>query len=92
MRSYRALPIAGCGDFIASVSGSSGDYDITLDDGTVLEEYDETSTDLISNDTPAAGDLCVFGLRTLTEVVSVANCDVIPAEVAEFLFRPADQT
>jgi hypothetical protein len=92
MRLYRGLPLSGVGDFIASVSGSSGDYDITMDNGIVLEAYDETDTSLISNDAPAAGDLLVFGLRLDSRAATVANADVIPAEIAAYFFRPADQT
>lgn len=92
MRSYRTTSLSGAGDFIASVSGSGTDFDITLDDGTVLEEYNPDSTSIIEGADPAAGDLLVFGLRTGTREVSVANADVIPAEIAAYFFNPADQT
>jgi len=92
MRNYRGLPIAGVGDFISGVSGSSGNYDLTLDDGTVIEEYDEGDGLVISADAPAAGDLCLIGARTGSRSLDVANVDVIPAEIAAYFFRPADQT
>lgn len=93
MRDYRGLPIAGCGDFIASVSGSGTDFDLTLDDGTVLEAYNpDASGSLISGLDPAAGMLCLFGPITGDRTVTVANAYVVPAAVAAIFFRPADQT
>lgn len=93
MRDYKSLNIAGCGDFIASVSGSGTDFDLTLDDGTVLETYNPDHTgSLITGLDPAAGMLCLFGPITGARNVTVANCYVVPAAVAAILFRPADQT
>lgn len=91
MRTYRSLPIAGVGDFIASVSGSSGDYDITLDDGTVLTAYDETAGKF-STAAPAAADLLLFGTLLESEAISVANAQVLDAEWVAYFFRPEDQT
>ena len=93
MRDYRSNSLIGSGDFIASVSGSSGDYDLTLDDGTVIEEYDETASlypEAAGDITPAAGDLALIGVNTGNRIVSGANCQVISAEVAAWLFNPAD--
>jgi hypothetical protein len=92
MRYYRSNKMSAVGDFVASVSGSGNDFDITLDDGTVLEEYDPDSTSLLFGDDPAAGGLLLFGLRTSSRAQTVANADFIPATVAAALFNPLDQT
>lgn len=91
MRTYRSINMAGAGDFIASVTGATGDYDITLDNGFTLTAYDETAG-TISTATPAAGDLLVFGLLTDSEIFSVANAEVIPAAQAANFFKPIDLT
>ena len=92
MRYYRSNRMSGVGDFVASVSGSGTDFDITLDDGTVLEEYNPDSTSVLFGDDPAAGGLLCFGLRTGDRAQTVANADFIPAAVAAVLYNPLDQT
>lgn len=91
MRDYRTINMVGAGDFIASVTGASGDYDLTLDDGTVIEEYDETAG-TFSTSAPAAGDLAVFGIINGDRRVLVANVEVIPAADAANFLVPADAT
>ena len=91
MRDYRAIKMVGAGDFIASVTGSTGDYDITLDDGTVLEEYDETAG-VFDSAAPVAGDLLTFGLLTGSRLITVANAQVIKAAVAADFIVPGDAT
>ena len=61
MRFFKSEHKAGVGEFIASVTGSTGDYDLTLRDGTVYEEYDETANGY-GTAAPVAGDLCIFGI------------------------------
>ncbi len=91
MRNYKTINITGCGDYIASVSGSTGDYDITLDDGFVLEGYDETAG-IFDTAAPVAGDLLLFGPITNSPLVTVANAQVVKAAVAADFFRPVDGT
>jgi hypothetical protein len=91
MRDYRTINMVGAGDFIASVSGVTTDYDITLDDGTVLEGYDETAG-TFSTAAPVAGDLLVFGIINGQRLISVANAEVVPADMASAFVVPADPT
>lgn len=91
MRTYRTINITGAGDFIASVSGSTGDYDITLDDGFILTGYDETAGSY-STAAPAAGDLLLFGPLTGQRAATVANAEVIPAAQAADFFKPVDNS
>jgi hypothetical protein len=89
MRNYRSIRMSGAGDFIASVSGSTGDYDLTLDDGTVFAGYDET-TGTFSTAAPQAGDLLVFGIYTGQRLMTAANAEVIPAASAAAFIIPED--
>lgn len=91
MRDYRSIRYAAAGDYIGSVSGSSGDYDLTLDDGTVIEAYDETAG-TFDTTAPVAGDLAVFGILTGDRRVVVANVEVIKAAVAALFIIPVDAT
>ena len=92
MRDYKTVHRAGCGDFIASVSGSGTDFDITLDDGTVLEEYNPDAATVLFGDDPQAGDLLLFGLVLDSRAVTVANAQLVPAAYAAAFLNPADQT
>ena len=91
MRDYRTINMVGSGDFIASVSGSSGDYDITLDNGFVLEAYDEAAGEFDTS-APVAGDLLTFGMLTGGRAPSVANAQVIKAAVAADFIVAKDAT
>jgi len=92
MRDYRCVNFVGAGDFIASVSGSSGDYDLTLDNGYVFEGYDETAdTSLGDGTAPAAGDLCIWGALDGKRQVS-NQPNVVQAATAAIFFVPADAT
>lgn len=92
MRLYKSKHISGVGDFIASVSGTTTDYDITLDDGTVIEGYDETAGAWEATAAPAAGDFLIIGSDGGSRALAVANCEVIPAAIAALVFNPADQS
>jgi hypothetical protein len=81
MRLFKTIHMAGPGDFIASVSGSSGDYDITLDNGETIEGYDETAG-AFSTAEPVADDLVVFGFQGGSRAFTAANAEVIPAAQA----------
>ena len=74
-------------DQIASVSGSSGDYDLTLDSGLVLEEYDETDG---SFDTaaPVADDYVCFGMDGGGREYTAANAEVIKEAVFNIFMLP----
>jgi hypothetical protein len=92
MRDYRTINMVGAGDFIASVSGSSGDYDLTLDNGFVFEGYDNTAdTSLGDGTAPAAGDLCIFGALDGNRSVA-GQPNVVQAATAAIFFAPADAT
>ena len=92
MKDYRTTRLTGAGDFIASVSGSGTDFDITLDDGTVLEEFNPDATFLLQGADPVAGDLCTFGILTGDRLITVANAQVIPAAMAAAFWRGLDLT
>jgi hypothetical protein len=77
--------MAGPGYTIASVSGSTGAYDLTFDNGETLTGYDETVGNF-STATPTADDICFFGLITSDPRFTVANAEVIPADLAAVLF------
>jgi hypothetical protein len=85
--------MVGSGDFIASVSGSTTDYDLTLDDGTVIEEYDETAG-TFDTTAPQAGDLVLFGVLDGNRLIAsaVRSVEVIKAAVAANFFRPVDNS
>jgi hypothetical protein len=72
---------------IASVTGSTGDYDIVLDNGETLEEYDETAG---SYDTaaPVADDYVTFGLDGGSRSFTAANAQVIKEAVFNIFMTP----
>ena len=72
---------------IASVTGVSGDYDIVLDNGEVLEGYDETAG---SYDTaaPVADDYCTFGLDGGSRSFTAANAQVMKEAVFNIFMMP----
>lgn len=74
-------------DQIASVTGSTGDYDITLDNGEVITGYDETAG---SFDTaaPVADDYVCFGLLTASRAFTAANAEVIKEAVFNNFMLP----
>lgn len=91
MRDYRSINLVGAGDFIASVTGSTGDYDIVTDYGFTLVGYDETAG-TFDTAAPVAGDLLTFGMITGGRKAVVANAEVIKAAVAAVIFVPGDAT
>ena len=74
-------------DQIASVSGSTGDYDLTLDNGEVITGYDETAG---SFDTaaPVADDYACFGILGGTRNMTAADCEVIKEAVFNNFMLP----
>jgi len=74
-------------DQIASVTGSTGDYDITLDNGEVLTGYDETAG---SFDTaaPVADDYVCFGLDGGARDFTAANAEVVKEAVFNIFMLP----
>jgi len=91
MRDYKSINMVGAGDYIASVSGSTGDYDLVTDSGFTLVEYDETAG-TFDTTAPVAGDLLLFGAINGQRQAIVANAQVIKAAVAALFFAPADST
>ena len=91
MRDYRSINLVGTGDFLASVSGSTGAYTLTTDYGFVLTGYDETAG-TFDQTAPVAGDLLTFGMMTGQRAAVVANAEVIKAADAAVFFVPGDAT
>jgi hypothetical protein len=93
MKTFRTVRMCAPGEFISSVSGSTGDYDLTLDDGTIIEGYDEGEGNFTSA-APAIGDLVMVGALTghqlLSAAVGTLDIDVIPAAQAANFVIPAD--
>lgn len=79
--------MAGICEQIASVTGSTGDYDIVLDNGETLTGYDETAG---SFDTaaPVADDYVCFGLLDSDPAFSAANAEVIKEAVFNLFMFP----
>ena len=90
MKDYRTINMVGTGEFVSGITGSNTDFDVTLDDGTVLETYNPDHADKLFPDDPAAGGLLVFGLRTDSRAVVTANADFIPATMAALFFDRKD--
>jgi hypothetical protein len=86
---YGKINIKCAYDWIVSVSGSSGDYDIVLGSGVTIEEYDETAGSFDTT-APAANDMITFGLLTGSPLIDVANCEVIAAADATKWFGLTD--
>jgi hypothetical protein len=74
---------SGPGDYIDSVSGSSGDYDLTLRSGEVVEGYDETAG-LFSTAAPIPGDLYIKNYLAGPAITAAVE-QVIPAALAYLL-------
>lgn len=74
-------------DQIASVSGSTGDYDITLDNGEVLTGYDETAGNF-DTAAPVADDYICFGILNGDMTFSAANAEVIKEAVFNLFMLP----
>lgn len=91
MRDYRSINLVGAGDFIASVTGTTTDYDIVTDDGFTLTGYDETAG-IFDTAAPVAGDLLTFGIMNGQRKAIVANAQVIKAAVAADFMVPGDAT
>jgi hypothetical protein len=89
MKNFVSRHLAGVGNYIASVSGSTGDYDLTLVDGTVYEGYDETANSF-GTAAPGRGDLCLFGTDGATRRIGSADVDVLPLEIANQFLRIKD--
>lgn len=92
MRFFKTGHKAGVGEFISGVTGSTGDYDLTLQDGTVFEEYDETAN-TYGVAAPAKGDLCLFGSAggdAIGRKPSHGDIVVIPALEASRWFPQVD--
>jgi hypothetical protein len=88
MQDYRTLNLDAPGDFIASVAGLTTDYDLTLDNGIVIEGYDETASVLNPDAAPEAGDLCLIGVITNNLAPTGANAEVVSAAAAAIYWIP----
>jgi hypothetical protein len=89
MKFFNTTHLAGVGEFITAVSGSTGDYDLTLADGTVVEGYDETAG-TFSTAAPVVGDLFLYGTDGAGRLLASADQDVIPAVSAAAFMRQKD--
>ena len=86
---YERIRLTAAYAWIASVSGSTGDYDLTLSNGVVLEGYDETAGNFDTG-APQANDMITFGLLTGSPLITVANAEVIDAADATLWFGLTD--
>lgn len=91
MKIFVTTHTSGVGGFITAVTGSTGDYDLTLDDGTTVEGYDETAGSF-STDAPLPGDLFIYGEDGSGRLLASADQDVVPAKTASKFFRFKDVT
>lgn len=87
MRLYKTIHMAAPGDQIASVSGVSGDYDITLDNGEVITGYDQTGG-AFDTTAPVADDFILFGVLGGSRAMTAANAEVIKEAVFKDFFKP----
>lgn len=86
---YARVRLTGAYNWIASVSGSTGNYSITLDNGVVITGYDETAG-VYDTTAPAANDMITFGLVTGSPLLTAANAEVIAAADATKWFGLTD--
>ena len=63
MQLFRFLNTRGVGDFISAVSGSTGNYTVTLEGGYTYAGFNE-ALNLYGTAAPVVGDLCLFGSAT----------------------------
>ena len=89
MKTFDSLRFAGVGDYIVSVSGSTGDYDLTLRNGETIEEYDETAG-VYSTAAPTPGDVLLKGTQTGSRTIASTDWQVIPSALAGYLLRQKD--
>ena len=93
MKFFDSKRFAGVGDYIVSVTGSTGDYDLTLRNGLVIEEYDETAG-VFSTAAPSPGDVLLLGSQTGTaagRAIDTSDLQVIPSTLAIYLLRQQDE-
>lgn len=75
---FETIRMKCTGSWIASVSGGSGNYELTLANGQVISGYDETAGNFDTG-APQASDLCTFGLLGTARDVENADVEVIDA-------------
>lgn len=93
MKFFDSKRFAGVGDYIVSVSGSTGDYDLTLRNGLTIEEYDETAG-VFSTAAPTPGDVLLLGSQTGTaagRAIDTADLQVVPSAMALAILRQQDE-
>lgn len=90
MKFFDSKRFAGVGDYILSVTGSTGDYDLTLRSGYVIEEYDETAG-VFSTSAPTPGDVVIKGTQTGLRTIASTDWQVIPSTMAPYLLRQQDE-
>lgn len=93
LKFFDSKRFAGIGDYIVSVTGSTGDYDLTLRSGHTIEEYDETAG-VFSTAAPSPGDVLLFGSQTGTTAgrkIDGTDLQVIPSALALYLLRQQDE-
>jgi hypothetical protein len=92
MKFFDSKHFAGVGDYIVSVTGSTGDYDLTLRSGLTIEEYDETAG-VFSTAAPSPGDVLLLGSQTGTgasRAADTTDLQVVPATLALSILRQQD--
>lgn len=91
LKVFDSKRFAGVGDYIVSVSGSTGDYDLTLRSGLVVVEYDETAGSF-STAAPTPGDVLLMGTggTAAGRLPAGSDLEVIPATLALEILRQQD--
>lgn len=93
MKFFDSKHFAGVGDYIVSVTGSTGDYDLTLRNGLTIVEYDETAG-VFSTAAPTPGDVLLIGSQTGTAAGRASgstDLQVIPSIMAIYMLRQQDE-
>lgn len=79
IKMYATIHMAAPGALITAVSGATGAYDLTLENGEIIVGYDETAGDF-SVGVPVIGDLCLFGALGGSQAFTAANANVVPSD------------
>lgn len=92
MKFFDSKRFAAVGDYIVSVSGSTGDYDLTLRNGLTIVEYDETAG-VFSTAAPSPGDVLLLGSQVgsaASRAIDTTDLQVVPSTLADYILRQSD--
>ena len=89
MQTFDTSRFAGVGEYIVSVTGTGGDYDLTLRSGKVITAYDNTAG-VFSVAAPTPGDVFLIGTQTGERKIASTDWQVIPSALANIILRQKD--